>query len=285
MEYAARHQNAELFASLYHFTMKNLDNGTSISYRYTPSTSTIYSVNAAIDDLRIIKSLMLGSITLAEPYYLDVALKLANRFYKTNVSEDYLYDFYDNDLKLRNNSITLCYNDFYTFMELGKTNNKWLKLSKNMLNLVKGGYISDEFPLFYPRYDYDKKGYEHPEVISMIESLVTIYHLAEVNECPETTLAYLNNLLDKGTIYATYYLDGTPSSSIESTAIYALCARIGSVSGDQGLYQKSIDKMNTFQVQNQNSPIYGAFGNPTTYEAFSFDNLMALLAYKGRVIP
>ena len=45
------------------------------------------------------------------------------------------------------------------------------------------------------------------------------------------------------------------------------------------MYNLSISKMTALQVTDPSSPIYGAFGNPITCEAFSFDNLMALLAY------
>ena len=64
-----------------------------------------------------------------------------------------------------------------------------------------------------------------------------------------------------------------------STAIYAICAQLGAVTGDDELYRQSLEYMNKLQVRDTTSPIYGGFGNPDTLEAFSFDNLMALMAY------
>lgn len=54
---------------------------------------------------------------------------------------------------------------------------------------------------------------------------------------------------------------------------------IGAVLEDGDLYQSSIERMNEFRVTDPVSPLYGGFGDPASGQAYSFDNLMALLAY------
>ena len=39
--------------------------------------------------------------------------------------------------------------------------------------------------------------------------------------------------------------------------------------------------MESFQVMDKNSVIYGGFGNTETLDVYSFDNLNALLAYRN----
>ena len=55
---------------------------------------------------------------------------------------------------------------------------------------------------------------------------------------------------------------------------------IASEIGDKEFYEESITQMSKWQVLNSESEIYGAFGNESNLEVYSFDNLMALLAYR-----
>lgn len=280
MLYAAKINNKTLFDSAYSLVTKTLDNGMTLSYRYTPNEKEVYPVNAAIDDLRIIKSLFLASNTFNDSSYKDKALYLADRFYDTNIHKDQLYDFYDINLKKTNDFITLCYIDLSTLKELSNYNKKWDTVFSEMLDILANGYIDDTFPLFNTRYSYKRFNFDSVETISTVESLITACHLSEVHKCPSTTINYIKTQLQNGAIFSSYYLDGTPATNVESTAIYALCAQLGGLTADKELYELSINKMNQFQVRNTTSPIYGAFGNTQTHEAFSFDNLMALLAYR-----
>ncbi|MNV70556.1 hypothetical protein D3C71_1635280 [compost metagenome] len=54
---------------------------------------------------------------------------------------------------------------------------------------------------------------------------------------------------------------------------------IGAEIGDESLYHRSIERMNEFRVTDVGSPLYGGFGDVASGQAYSFDNLMALLAY------
>lgn len=279
--YADSCQNKALFEETFRFVKNYLDTGKIISYRYNPVTKNRYSVNAAIDDMRIAKALFLAEKTFPDSSYRKKAEVIAKQLFKTNVKKNYLYDFYDEKLKKTNNSFTLCYADFVFMKEASKKNPQWEKVYNNMLSIVSNGYISDVFPFYQKRYVYKEKRYEIDEnKINMIESLLTVYHLAQIGKCSKPTHEFLLQKIRKGEIYSYYTIDGIPVNSEQSTAVYALCASIGNVLEDEELYKKSIEKMCALQVTNPESPIFGAFGDENTLEVYSYDNLMALLAFR-----
>lgn len=85
--------------------------------------------------------------------------------------------------------------------------------------------------------------------------------------------------MKSGTLYGQYTREGIPTNTIQSTAIYALTAMIGSELDDQELYENSIQRMSQFQVNDAGSPLYGSFGDTKSQTVYSFDNLMALLTF------
>lgn len=279
--YADSCQNKALFDEAFHFIKKYLDTKKIISYRYNPITKKRYSVNAAVDDMRIGKALFSAEKTFSNSSYRKKADAIAKQLFKTNVKNNYLYDFYDEKLKKTNNSFTLCYADFVFMKEASTKIPQWKKVYDNMLSIVSNGYISDVFPFYQKRYVYKSKRYEIDEnKINMIESLLTVYHLAQIGKCPKQTQEFLLQKIREDAIYSYYTIDGVPASSEQSTAVYALCASIGNILEDEELYEKSIEKMCTLQVTNPDSSIFGAFGDENTLETYSYDNLMALLAFR-----
>ncbi|MNY51813.1 hypothetical protein D3C86_1874350 [compost metagenome] len=112
-----------------------------------------------------------------------------------------------------------------------------------------------------------------------MESLLSILHLTETGQQKPASIRYIKEQVEAGTLYGQYSRDGKPLNDIRSTAIYALAAMIGAEAGDDSLYQAAIARMNEFQVRDADSPLSGGFGNTDTGQAYSFDNLMALLAY------
>ena len=279
--YADSCQNKALFEETFRFVKNYLDSGKIISYRYNPDTKNRFSVNAAIDDMRIAKALFLAEKTFSESSYRKKADIIAKQLLKTNVKNHYLYDFYDENLKKTNESFTLCYADFVFMKEASKKNPQWEKVYNNMLSIVSNGYISDSFPFCQKTYLYKEKRYKIDEnKINMIESLLTAYHLAQIGKCPKQTQEFLLQKINEGAIYSYYTIDGIPVNSEQSTAVYALSASIGAILENEELYEKSIEKMCTLQVTNPDSPIFGAFGDENTLEVYSYDNLMALLAFR-----
>lgn len=254
----------------------NMEGG--FSYRYSPKLQKQYPVNAAVDDLRLIGALYEAGEAFADQSYIEEAEKYAQRFYDNNVKDGYLKDLYDNNYKKANDFITLCYINLDVLQKLSISDGLKGVLLHNMTGILEDGYLSDEFPFYETRFDY-KTGKYSSENINTVESLLSILNLTEMNRQNSHSISYIREQVEAGTLYGQYTRDGQPVSDIRSTAIYALAAMIGAAAGDDTLYQAGLKRMNEFRVTEQGSLLYGGFGNPDTGEAYSFDNLMALLAY------
>jgi hypothetical protein len=254
-----------------------LDSG--FSYRYSPKHDRHYPLNAAVDDLRLIRSLYEAGEAFHHPAYTLQADKYSARFMRYNVKNGYMYDFYDAQAGKTNDFITLCYIDLQT-LSLVPPSPEQKELIAHMAQIISGGYLSDSFPFYQTRYDYASQAYSS-DSIHTVESMLTILALSEVHLQRETSIEFIRDKVKSGQLYGAYTLHGQPVNNIQSTAIYAIAAMIGSTLGDQELYEASIARMNAFQLPSAGSgdELAGGFADAATGQAYSFDNLMALLAY------
>jgi hypothetical protein len=270
--------NKELFGAQWELAKKTFNMEGGFSYRYSPEHQKQYPINAAVDDLRLIRALYEAGETFQNDGYTGEADKYGQRFYDHNVKNGYMYDFYDENYKITNGFITLCYIDLSTLRKLSISRQLRNILLINMESILEEGYLSDNFPFYETRFNYENDKYSS-ENINTVESLLAILALAEVDRQQAASIHYIKQQVDAGTLYGQYTREGTPANNIRSTAIYALTAMIGSEIGDDSLYRKSIERMNEFRVADASSTLYGGFGDEHNKQAYSFDNLMALLAY------
>ncbi len=282
LSYYTREGSGAMANEAVSFVNNMLDTGRILSYRLDEDGGR-HRVNAAVDDLRFIGALLDATDTFGRADYRDQAIVYAKRLYDTNVKENMLLDFFDEQYGITNTFTTLCYLDLYTMKRIAAFDERWLPVIDKMRATALGGYLGDTFPMFQTRFDWEKCSYESRR-INMVESLLTMYHLSLVDSCPKTSLGYLKLALQNGELYAVYNTDGTPHSDVKSTAVYALCALIGASEEDGQLYQAAISHMLPFQVADEKSPVHGAFADAQTLAAYSFDNLMALLALQAEQV-
>lgn len=264
------------------FIKNKLDTGTIISYRLRENGGR-YPVNAAVDDLRILRGLSEGSEAFSEPEYSGLCRQYTGRLYKTNVKNNLLLDCYDENQKSAGSLCTLCYTDLKTINMLGKNDKRWIKVEKRMSAIVQGGYLGNEFPLFRMQYLPDSDSYSSGN-IQMTEALITALHLSEVGKCPHETLDWLTKELSVAAIYAEYTDKGQTVTKVESTSIYALCVLLGISENKPELVKAAYSKLCSFQITDKNSDLYGAFADVNTGKAYSFDNLMALNALQAQTM-
>ncbi len=255
-----------------------LDMKSGFSYRYSPNKQKRYPLNAAVDDLRIIRALYEGAHLFQDTGLKVEADTYGKRFIDYNTKSGYMYDFYDETYKTTNSFITLCYTDLKTMQLLPMPDEQKTELTRNMLGVVQNGYLSEKFPFYETRYDYKNRSYSSDN-INMVESLLTVLALSEVGKHQPASVRYLKEHVKAGTLFGQYTKEGKPTNDIRSTAIYAIAAMIGVQVGDRALYEDALRRMGEFQVKDPISPLYGGYGDPATQAAFSFDNLMALLAH------
>lgn len=278
MRYYVLTNQQDAFQAEWELTKRVFELPSGFSYRYSPKFDKKYAINAAVDDLRVIRALHEAGNHFHRQEYIELADIYGKRFFKFNVKGGKLYDFYDETYRITNDFVTLCYIDLPTLKQLPVSAKQKSTLIGNMQKILQNGYLSDAFPFYETRFQYDTETYRSEE-IRTIESLLTILTLSEAGlERPES-IAYLKEQVKNGTLYGQYDRNGTPLNDVQSTAIYAIAAMIGSEVKDTELYEDSIKQMEKFRIMDENSPLDGGFGDPVTQTAFSFDNLMALLAY------
>ncbi|NIK69388.1 hypothetical protein [Paenibacillus sp. BK720] len=281
MRYYALTGQKEAFDAVWSRAKETLAADYGFSYRYSPLHDKKYTVNAVVDDLRIIRALYEAETAFGSGgNYGREAARYGGLVYEHNVQGGKLYDFYDEAYGTTNDFLTLCYADFRSIRLLEAPSKDKRALEEGLLTIVSGGYLSDRFPFYETRYDYKSGKYsDHEGEINTIESLLTVLSLAEVDRERTASITYLKQAVEAGTLYGRYSRDGKPATDIQSTAAYAIAAMIGSTLGDQTLYRESMERMEQYRVEDPASPIAGGFGNPATEDVYSFDNLTALLAY------
>lgn len=261
------------------YLLNNLWNGNFLSWRKNSVTGENSSVNASVDDLRVIQSLLLGYETWQERSLYRQAQTMARKLYRHNVRNGSFTDMYDEASDTSSATVTLCYQNLSAFQMLRKIDRRWDEVYQNALATLQEGYLGDTLPLYQTRKNTQTGLYE-TETVNSIESLLTVLHLAEVGEVRTETLQWLRQNALQGTLYGLYDEEtGQPATTLQSTAVYAIAAIIGATVEDETLYQAAITHMNLYQVKDANSEIYGAYGDAASKTVYSFDNLYALSAF------
>ncbi|WP_194189967.1 glycosyl hydrolase [Clostridium chrysemydis] len=235
--------------------------------------------SATIDDLRIVKALLLADERFKGIKYRMEAISISNSIYKNLVVDDSLIDFEDPSGKSK--KTTLCYLDLPTLKYLNNIDSKWKFVFKNAKTVINNGFISDKVPLYSKYYENDTKKYDTENPDTLLSSII-ILNKAEIGDDVSKSVNFIKEKFKKdGAIYAVYDRNtGEKASKVESTSIYSLLLRIASKVNDTELYNLALNKLEDFQVLNKDSEIYGGYGDPNTLTVYSFDNLNALLAYR-----
>ncbi|MGG5340625.1 hypothetical protein [Enterococcus sp. AZ192] len=266
------------FDAYYKETKKLFYDKVQFSYRIDENGKK-FPVNASVDDLRIIRALIGASARFGSEDYTKEIDTLAKNFMETSMDDNVLIDFYDVDQKKKSDSTSLFYIDLKTMGYLYKKYDVSADYLQYHYSLIENGYISDTFPFYQTRYNHKTNKYENTGTINVIESLLTILHLGEAGLQKQESIDFIKDQVSKGTLFNSYDLTGVPVDKNQSAAAYALAAVIGAVIHDQELYDSSILILNNFQITDPNSLFYGGFGDIRTKDVFSYNNLMALIAY------
>ena len=278
LNYCLYKNDQEKFNDSFKYIKENmfLKNGL-ISWRIENNKSS--DVSATIDDLRIARALIIGAEDFDNLKYRYYGIKISNGIYKNLIQENRLIDFHDGYGK--SNVTTLCYLDLYALKLFSLFDDKWNDVYTKSLEIINNGYISDELPLYRKYYDGNIEIFDNEENIDTLLSILVILNKAEVNEDISKSVDWIKERLKYiGYISTSYNINTLDESKIESTSIYANIAQIAKVINDEELYNMAINKMKNFQVINEKSNIYGAFGNEQTEDVYSYDNLNALLAFR-----
>lgn len=271
LRYAVQRKDEQLYQEVRGYITGILQQDGYLSYRVDQKGKPL-AVNACVDDLRIIRGLCEGGDR-------ELAMEYAAQLQRTNEKNGLLTDYYTASDKRTADTVTLCYGDLTAMEYAAQELEGWQELRENTQKLMLGGYLGDSFPFFHTRYEIKKQRYTSEDIF-MTEALLTAYHLAEAGKCPQKTVDWIEAALNDGRIYGRYTVKGEVTDKTESTAIYALCILIGQQTGNQNIVKLARACMERYQIMEKVNEIYGAFGEKATLDAYSFDNLMALMALR-----
>lgn len=263
--------NQAQFKKFYNTTKKNFYHDGVFVYRIDTNNRKKYQVNATIDDLRIIKSLLVYDKVHQTDYYQHEAQQLFIKLKKKVKRGSYLTDYYSIRTKKQSKNVTLSYQDLPLLQKFDPA------LYKKALKLVTAGFISKKVPLYQQVYNLKTRKY-HTKQIVTAQSLLTMEHLAAVGKLPAASQNWLLKKVKSKQLYNVYNYQGVAVEKNNSASDYALAAIIGKTVANKELYQEAVKKLLTLQVNDSGSPIFGSFGDAKTKQVYSFNELLSLLA-------
>lgn len=224
------------------------------------------SVSASVDDLRIIKVLLLASEKWQRTDFKEQAQNLSDALLRHCVKEGRLlsYDSAEAD------DAPLYYYDFKAIKLLETFDSNWLTVYKAGQSTLTEDRV-EQLP-FYAVSSPNNGSYK------MIENSLIALYLSEMGQLPPEDLQWFKTKLNENAIYAEYTVQGKALSSIESPAIYGIVAQIAKNENDKSLYKKACLKLSEMQYFKEDA-YYGGFFDTRTQDAYSFDQLMGLLGY------
>ena len=246
---------------------------------YVDSKGNQADSNALLDDLRIARALAAAEQTWGG--YETALRELAGQLLAKNTYRGRLSSFYDFRLRRSGSSISLAYADFEALSCLAEYDSRFADMAEDLKQIVDGGFIGNDFPLYYSSYDYKQQRYSR-ESLNTAEALLTLYHLCGTELLRPESLQWLKSAIAGDTLAARYEVDGTPVAGYQydSTAVYAIAALIGQKCGDGELYRMAREAMERARVTDRESPFYGSFSHSDNgSDLQSFDQLMPLLVY------
>lgn len=237
------------------------------------------STSATIDDLRIVKALLLAEERWGDRNYRKLAVKISRAIKKELLDGKLLADF--NDGTSKSDKTTICYLDIQTMKLLSNIDKDYKKIYESSLDLLNKSIISDEVPLYKKEYNRKNNEFDN-EDIDMLLSSIVLNNMVQAGENVDKSIQWIKEKYKKdGAIFAKYSLDNVEATSnIESTSIYANLLCVASKVKDEELYNICLTKLKAYQIINEDNLIYGAYGDANTHEVYSFDNLNALLAWR-----
>lgn len=268
----------ELFTRCWTYVSEKMERGGVFAW-YVQADGKKAGSNALLDDLRIARALYEAEQRWGG--YGAALQQLATAILKKNVYRGQLSSFYDFRQRRAGHSVALAYGDFAALEMLEQLQPEYAAMRDALLETVRGGFISEDFPLYYSAYDYQKHRYSH-DSLNTAEALLTVYHLAQVGQARQESLQWLKHALREDTLAARYHVDGTAAAGYEydSTAVFAIAALIGQTCDDAELYRLARTAMERSWAGDEGNAFYGAFSlRNDGSDIQAFDQLLPLSVY------
>jgi len=176
--------------------------------------------------------------------------------------------------------------DLEVFRMLAVIDTKYQPLYDKAVEIVEGGYISQQLPLFAYAYTQSTGGYTYTSgnatEVDLVSSLKVILHLAEEGKAPAASLSWIKEqLYNQGILYKTYnVISGEAISEEECTEGYGIALQIARAADDPNLFDAALSCVENHLATKSNSAALNAIFRNTDSSrivVYAKDNLETLL--------
>jgi len=232
------------------------------------------SVNALIDDLRIIRVLFEAGEKWKIPHYIQLGNELGKNLVRYGMNDGLFVDFVDVQTNEKAKTLTISYIMPSAFNQMQKHELLSQKQVNQQLAILKNAPLAEGG--FYPKnYDITSGSYVFDKELHMIDQLYTAYHMASVKEDTTFFKLWLLDLFNRdGKLYGRYNAQtNQPSVNYESPAVYAMAVRYLLVLDEKTLANQFLERMTS--LKNVST---AGYIDTHTQATHIFDNLLPLLA-------
>jgi hypothetical protein len=241
--------------------------------------------NSSVDDLRIIGALMIGANQFNEPTTQQLALQLAENLYSTNALDGFLAD--DNSEKAASSGVTVTppYANVRTLAMLCKSLPEYDRIYQNEKKFLTESLLSSglyAYQYFPQEHLFRQTSTGQPMLdTNLAEQFVAAIDAEQAGLSTKPFTSHLEKLMNQNTgkIFTRIDQKGMFVSKDESPAVYALATRYFSAVGESKYAQICLKRLLALETKSGNYT--GGFVDLQTLQAFSFDQLQALITYRG----
>lgn len=257
----------------------------------SPSTGIVYwkleangtanvTTNALIDDWRIADALFNAGEIWGIPEYITTASNICKALNTYNRKNGYLVDFYDEQYKVNNDTISFFYIDPIALHYMSKYKLMDSNTYSRMISLLKnvpmdGGFFAENYNVLTDEVKY-------ASTVNMVEQLYTAYFRELAGFHSSYFYSFIKNeFIQKGVLYGQYDRSTRkPAVNYESNAVYGMLILYALQMDDTKFAKKVYQRMKQFEITDPASPYYGGYVVQTSsgYNTHIFDNLFPLLA-------
>ena len=176
--------------------------------------------------------------------------------------------------------------DLEVFRMLAVIDTKYQPLYDKAVEIVSGGYVSQDLPLFAYAYTQSTGGYTYTTgkatEVDLVSSLRVILHLAEEGQAPAASLAWIKEqLYNQGVLYKTYdVISGEAISEEECTESYGIVLQIARAADDPNMFDAALScAENHLATKSNSTAVHSIFRNidSSRIAVYAKDNLEVLL--------
>ncbi len=289
MEYAALVGCETLFSKAWGITQKHMLSAEGYFYWRREAENPYHpdECTALVDVFRLFRALITAGGVFGDLSYEKDAVKVAESICTFNQEGGLFSDSFDGSLNLSDQRLSLFYIDYTALTHMAKLLPEAVPVCRKTIEVLMQAPVNEYgfFPLYY---DIGKKQYQFSSEVNMIECLYTACMALESGKDIGALLDFLKQELElRGKIFNYYnYTDALPLTGDESTALYALVARLFAKADDPEAARKSLQLMLNFRIREQESLLCGGFGDfdSSGSTLYAFDQFEALqtISFLGR---